>query len=174
MPDIPAPTQPREAAVSDHEKIVEMGPKADRSPFSGSEQLSAGESPDRWTRVSTTFQAGAARSPLTLGTPLLAFSTNMRGISCTRAIVRAPRNWWINEMPDGSKQQRQPRRAASIAATSIFFIPIITSNARFASSPPAASTSVSTRGVICQETPHLSLHQPHALSCPPLPTMAFQ
>jgi hypothetical protein len=30
-----------------------------------------------------------------------------------------------------------------IAATSIFFIPIIASNARFASSPPAASASVS-------------------------------
>src|SRR5262245_6024680 len=39
-------------------------------------------------------------------------------------------------------------------------------NARFASSPPAAIASVSTRGVICQETPHLSLHQPHALSSP--------
>ena len=59
---------------------------------------------------------------------------------------------------------RQPRRAALIAATSIFFMPIIASNARFASSPPTASASVRTRGVICQETPHLSLHQPHALS----------
>ena len=39
-----------------------------------------------------------------------------------------------------------PRRLD--AATSIFFMPIITSNARFASSPPAASASVSTRGVI--------------------------
>ncbi len=38
----------------------------------------------------------------------------------------------------------QPRRAALIAATSIFFMPIIASNARFASSPPAASASVST------------------------------
>ena len=34
--------------------------------------------------------------------------------------------------------------------------------------------AVSTRGVICQDRPHLSLHQPHSLSCPPLPTMAFQ
>ena len=70
--------------------------------------------------------------------------------------------------------QRQPRRAASIAATSIFLMSIIASNARLASSPPAAIASVSTRGVICQEMPHLSLHQPHALSWPPLPTMAFQ
>jgi len=31
---------------------------------------------------------------------------------------------------------RQPRRAASIAATSIFFMSIIATNARFASSPP--------------------------------------
>jgi hypothetical protein len=54
-------------------------------------------------------------------------------------------------------------------ATSIFFMPIIASNARFASSPAAASASVSTRGVICQEMPHLSLHQQHSLSCPPLP-----
>jgi hypothetical protein len=68
----------------------------------------------------------------------------------------------------------QPRRAALIAATSIFFMPIMASNARFASLPPAANASVSTGGVICQEIPHLSLHQPHALSCPPLPTMAFQ
>jgi hypothetical protein len=70
--------------------------------------------------------------------------------------------------------ERRPRRAASIAATSIFFIVIMASNARFASSPPAASAPVSTRGVICQEIPHRSLHQPHALSWPPLPTMAFQ
>src|SRR6266704_253720 len=70
--------------------------------------------------------------------------------------------------------EHQPRRAALIAATSIFFMPIMASNARFASAPPAASASVNTRGVICQETPHLSLHQPHALSWPPLPTMAFQ
>src|SRR4051812_44928834 len=65
-------------------------------------------------------------------------------------------------------------RAASIAATSIFFIPIIASNARFASFPPCAMASVNTRGVICHERPHLSLHQPHALSWPPLLTMAFQ
>ena len=43
-------------------------------------------------------------------------------------------------------QERQPRRAALIAATSIFLMPIIASNARRASLPPAASASVSTRG----------------------------
>src|SRR5262245_6285712 len=74
----------------------------------------------------------------------------------------------------GPVVDHQPRRAALIAATSIFFMPIIASNARFAWAPPAASASVSTRGVICQEIPHLSLHQPHALSWPPLPTMASQ
>src|SRR6185437_1480970 len=79
-----------------------------------------------------------------------------------------------SDVPFGSTRDRQPNRAALIAATSIFFISIIASNARFASSPPAASASVSTRGVICQEIPHLSLHQPQALSWPPLPTMAFQ
>ena len=33
---------------------------------------------------------------------------------------------------------------------------------------------VSALGVICHESPHLSLHQPQALSWPPLPTIAFQ
>ena len=69
---------------------------------------------------------------------------------------------------------RQPRRAASMVAMSIFFIGIIASKARFASPPPAASASVNTRGVICQERPQRSLHQPHWLSVPPLPTIAFQ
>ena len=69
---------------------------------------------------------------------------------------------------------RQPRRAASIVATSIFFIVIIASKARFASPPPAANASISARGVICQESPQRSLHQPHSLSLPPLPTIAFQ
>jgi hypothetical protein len=69
---------------------------------------------------------------------------------------------------------RYPLLAASIAATSIFVMCIIAAKARFASSPPAAMASVSVRGVICQLTPHLSLHQPQALSLPPLPTMAFQ
>jgi len=44
-------------------------------------------------------------------------------------------------------------------------IGIIASKARFASPPPAASASVSARGVICQERPQRSLHQPHWLSC---------
>ena len=53
------------------------------------------------------------------------------------------------------------RIAASIPATSIFFICIIASNARLAVSPPAAIAPVRTIGVICQEIPHLSLHHPH-------------
>jgi hypothetical protein len=48
-------------------------------------------------------------------------------------------------------------------AMSIFFIGIIASKARLASSPPAASASVSVRGVICQERPQRSL-APSALS----------
>jgi hypothetical protein len=57
---------------------------------------------------------------------------------------------------------------------SIFVIVIIASKARFASPPPAANASVSARGVICQQRPQRSLHQPHALSVPPLPTIASQ
>src|SRR5687768_17514308 len=74
----------------------------------------------------------------------------------------------------GSGRSTQPRRAASMVATSIFFIGIIASKARLASAPPAASASVSARGVICHERPQRSLHQPHWLCWPPLPTIAFQ
>jgi hypothetical protein len=74
-----------------------------------------------------------------------------------------------------SKMQPQPRRAASIAAMSIFFICIIVSNARLAAAESGSvSAFVRAIGVICQDNPHLSLHQPHALSWPPLPTIAFQ
>src|SRR6266404_7300601 len=60
---------------------------------------------------------------------------------------------------------RQPRRAASIAAMSILFICIIASNARLAAARSGSVTAlVRAIGVICQDTPHLSLHQPHALS----------
>ena len=48
------------------------------------------------------------------------------------------------------------------------------SKARLAASPPLAIASIRTRGVICQLMPHLSLHQPHWLSCPPLRMIAFQ
>jgi hypothetical protein len=61
-----------------------------------------------------------------------------------------------------------------MVATSILVIVIIASKARFASAPPAASALVSARGVICQERPHRSLHQPHSLSLPPLPTISSQ
>ena len=53
-----------------------------------------------------------------------------------------------------------PRTAALIFAMSILPISIIASKARLAVCPPAAMASVRTRGVICQDTPHLSLHQP--------------
>jgi hypothetical protein len=59
----------------------------------------------------------------------------------------------------------QPCRAASILATSIFFIVIIASNARLATARSGSViAAVRARGVICQFRPHLSLHQPHALS----------
>lgn len=46
-----------------------------------------------------------------------------------------------------------PRRAASIAATSSFFIDIIASNARLAAAPSgSASAASSARGVICHDT----------------------
>jgi hypothetical protein len=51
-----------------------------------------------------------------------------------------------------------------MVAMSIFFIGIIAAKARFASPPPAASASVSARGVICQDRPQRPLHQPHWLS----------
>jgi hypothetical protein len=54
-----------------------------------------------------------------------------------------------------------PRRAASIVAMSIFFIGIMAEKARFASAPPAARASVRARGVICQDKPQRSVHQPH-------------
>src|SRR5262249_41717196 len=65
-------------------------------------------------------------------------------------------------------------RAASMVAMSIFCIDIIASNARADSRPPAASASITARGVICHESPQRSLHQPHMLGRPPLPTIAFQ
>jgi hypothetical protein len=80
----------------------------------------------------------------------------------------------VASRPRAGAARRQPRRAASMVATSIFFMDIIASKARLASAPPAAIASVSARGVICQERPQRSLHQPHALSWPPLRTIAFQ
>lgn len=63
----------------------------------------------------------------------------------------------------------QPRRAASIAAMSIFFLVIIASNARLAAARAGSVIAcVKAADVICRDTPHLSLHQPHALSCPRL------
>lgn len=62
-----------------------------------------------------------------------------------------------------------------MAATSIRCIVSIASKARAATpSSPEVVASVSTRGVICHESPHRSLHHPHWLSWPPLPTIASQ
>jgi hypothetical protein len=58
---------------------------------------------------------------------------------------------------------------------SILRIVIIASKARFAVSRSALVVRSSSRlGVICQEKPQRSLHQPQALSAPPLPTIASQ
>src|SRR5690606_21536414 len=69
-----------------------------------------------------------------------------------------------------ARPPHQPRRAASILAMSILRISIIASNARLAAFRSGSLiASVRARGVICQDRPHLSLHQPQALSRPPLP-----
>src|SRR5688500_9176096 len=80
-----------------------------------------------------------------------------------------------NNFPHALSFELTPRRAASILAMSIFFIVNISSNTRLATAGSGSVTPlIRTAGVICQFRPHLSLHQPHALSAPPLPTIAFQ
>ena len=65
------------------------------------------------------------------------------------------------------KEHRVPLGAAALA--------VIEANARLAAARSgSAIASVSARGVICHDSPQRSLHQPQALSWPPLPTMAFQ
>src|ERR1700722_12021097 len=65
-------------------------------------------------------------------------------------------------------------RAASIAAMSIFRMVIIAAIARLAAARSGSVVAASrARGVICHEKPQWSLHQPHALSWPPLLTMVF-
>ena len=100
-----------------------------------------------------------------------------RGPLQRRVMSQAARLW--NDLDKRActlrRLQLQPRRAASIAAMSIFFICIIASNARLAAAGSGSVIAlVRASGVICQDRPHLSLHQPQALSSPPLPTMAFQ
>jgi hypothetical protein len=60
--------------------------------------------------------------------------------SCSR---RSCSVWSVSRNPSSL---RQPRCAASMVATSIFFIGIIASKTRFASRPRAAGASVSARG----------------------------
>ena len=85
---------------------------------------------------------------------------------------------WYGNTASATSSSRflpQPRRAASIAAMSIFRICIIASNARLAAARSGSVIALlKAIGVICHDSPHLSLHQPHALSWPPLPTIAFQ
>jgi hypothetical protein len=62
-----------------------------------------------------------------------------------------------------------------MVAMSIFPICIIASKARLAAAGSGSVIAwVRVIGMICQDTPHLSLHQPQALSRPPLATIAFQ
>ena len=110
--------------------------------------------------------------------------TELRAIS--RLLLRIRKDWAKRQKQEAADRMSefvsatamnfdlQSTQLPSIFATSIFPIVSIASNARFATSPPCAIASVSTRGVICHDTPHLSLHHPHALSCPPFPTIAFQ
>src|ERR1700712_3377467 len=68
-----------------------------------------------------------------------------------------------------------PARARSIAAMSIFFMPIMASMARFAAALSGSAKALSrARGTICQDRPNLSLHQPHCDSWPPSATIALQ
>jgi hypothetical protein len=53
-------------------------------------------------------------------------------------------------------------------------IVLIAWKARLARSPPPAVSSSSRLGVICQEKPQRSLHQPHMLSSPPFRVIASQ
>src|SRR4051812_25543661 len=77
--------------------------------------------------------------------------------------------------PTAQASAVSPLKAASIVAMSIFVIGIIASKARLAAAVSRLLVASSrTRGVICQEKPHRSLHQPQALSSPPLSTIAFQ
>jgi hypothetical protein len=64
------------------------------------------------------------------------------------------------------QHSHRPRRTALILAMSMLPMSIIAAKTRLDSAPPADSASINTRGVICQEMPQRSLHQPHALSAP--------
>src|SRR6185312_830037 len=151
---------------------------AARYPFAGAEGMQA-------VREWGIPFGEQARSPMVYFVPrpespearaLQAFLTTAPWSPSWRAASRAaPRMLSDGDGPPFSKMQPQPRRAASIAAMSIFCISIIASNARLATAGSGSVTAwVRAIGVICQDNPHLSLHQPQALSWPPLPTIAFQ
>ncbi len=100
--------------------------------------------PDQRTARVTRRQSGVTG-------PVAAPSTGVSGPSEERS----------REPKARARMLAYPRRAASIVAMSIFLIDIMAEKARFASAPPAASASVRARGVICQDRPQRSLHQPH-------------
>src|ERR1700719_2341973 len=85
------------------------------------------------------------------------FYARTTGDSQWRGAEDAAWAWVVGR--DHLSTRHRPRRAASIAAISIFFIPIIASNARLAAAGSRSeSAAIRARGVICQDTPHLSLH----------------
>jgi hypothetical protein len=117
----------------------------------------------------TSVDAPVLGMTATLATPrprVAALSKSSSGIGSPRIGCTRERRHEAGGNDDGQNATHdQPRRAASIVAMSIFLISIIASNARFAAAGSGSVIAcVSTIGVICQDTPHLSLHHPHALS----------
>jgi hypothetical protein len=91
---------------------------------------------------------------------------------CHKRLLRPPQ---AQPDADAAPSSPLPATAASMAAMSIFFMVCIAFIARAAAAPSGCfSACVSARGTICQDTPHLSRHQLHSDSAPPLPTMADQ
>jgi hypothetical protein len=104
-------------------------------------------------RASSGTRDGGASSAGHSATSSVCLTMRRTDVTRMSEAEKAPATW--------SRLCSYPRRAASIVATSIFFMDIMAEKARFASAPPAARASVRARGVICQDRPQRSLHQPH-------------